>query len=193
MKKTSRRGFGKQLTYALGAIPIASLAAKSVGAQVNPDTPITVGGGGGRRKDIKTGIEVNRHTYVKFNRTYYRTTDTGDERHFRSADVEPNYVLFFSREGDTSPRNLTRFLDDGNITLKFQDSDERIRITQNPFGVRFKTRQYDEADGDENRRVGAVLTSIEFKHKVIPVEVGLGWRVCISKDPEGGDCRPPRP
>jgi hypothetical protein len=52
MKKTSRRGFGKQLGLAIGAIPIVSLTTKTVEAKPRKfegDTPITVGGGGGTR------------------------------------------------------------------------------------------------------------------------------------------------
>lgn len=190
MKKTSRRGFGKQLTCALGALPLASLVTKSVSGKdtpnVNGDTPITVGGGGGNKEGEPQVL--NRHTYIKFNRTYYTTTDSQDEKHYKSSDAEPNYILFFKHEGDTSPRNLTRFLDDGTVTLKFQDADERVKITQNPFGVKFKRGEYYEEEGDENRRPGAVLTSIEFKHKEIKVNAGRGWKVCISKDPLGGDC-----
>jgi hypothetical protein len=53
MKKTSRRGFGKQLGLAIGAIPVVSLAAGIVEGKKKErfegDTPITVGGGGGTR------------------------------------------------------------------------------------------------------------------------------------------------
>jgi hypothetical protein len=60
MQTTSRRAFGKQLTWALGAIPFASLTAEALQPQkrrtrkkkkkLDGDSPITVGGGGGKRK-----------------------------------------------------------------------------------------------------------------------------------------------
>jgi hypothetical protein len=193
MKKTSRRGFGKQLGLALGALPVAALASSSSEERrrkpFDGDTPITVGGGGGVIASTKA--MDGHYTYVRFDHSHYTTATPAnqDEKHYKRDGEEPSYIILWPGNGAPA-RHLTRYLDKGMVTLKFQDSDERVKITQNPFGVRFKKSRYNVEAGNEHRRTGdGVLTSIEFKHEEIDDFVAAAdWKVCISKNPQGGDC-----
>ncbi|HKP37524.1 MAG TPA: hypothetical protein VJT71_11765 [Pyrinomonadaceae bacterium] len=189
MKKTSRRGFGKQLGLALGALPVASLASRTTYGYQPGDTPITVGGGGGEAGG-GTRPEVH-YTYVRFDHSHYTSTTPAneDEKHYKHDGDEPSYIVLFPGNGAPA-RHLTRYLDKGMVTLKFQDSDERVKIMQNSFGVKFKKSRYNNEVGNEHRRTGdGVLTSIVFKHETIDDFVAAAdWKVCISKNPQGGDC-----
>jgi hypothetical protein len=193
MKRTSRRGFGKQLGLALGALPVASLVSRATKGSpptpFNGDTPITVGGGGGVMTASKA--RDDHYTYVRFDHSHYTTTTPAneDEKHYRHDGEEPSYIVLWPGNGAPA-RHLTRYLDKGMVTLKFQDSDERVKITQNSFGVRFKKSRYNVEAGNEHRRPGdGLLTSIVFKHETIDDFVaGPDWKVCISKNPQGGDC-----
>jgi hypothetical protein len=78
MKKTSRRGFGKQFGLALGALPVLSLTTTSGQTRkrkFDGDTPITVGGGGGtrsRKREILPYVEVyfDHDSYILEGDTY---------------------------------------------------------------------------------------------------------------------------
>src|SRR6185436_2416009 len=188
MKKTSRRGFGKQLGLAFVALPVLSLASRTTNGNPPGDTPITVGGGGGEAGgEGGGGTRPDAHyTYVRFDHSHYTSTTPAneDEKHYKHDGDEPSYIVLWPGNGAPA-RHLTRYLDKGMVTLKFQDSDERVKITQNSFGVRFKKSRYHVEAGDEHRRPGdGLLTSIVFKHETIEDFVAApDWKVCISKNP----------
>jgi hypothetical protein len=213
MKKTSRRTFAKSVVTALATAPVVSMIgcnrggqtdgsptpSPSPGATVEPkkprdDTPITVGGGGGNRPPKRKLPLTETYTKTVFDHDHFKNPSGSDDKWYQNSAESARYVLF--DDGLGIQENLTRYLGDGDITIKFSHSHD-ITITQHPFGVKFKfsenlpsgTQEHrNTADKKPNRIVFENGKKWPKDHDFDDNNIGDGWFVCISKDFQGGNC-----
>jgi hypothetical protein len=209
MKKTSRRTFAKSVVTALATAPaMVSMFGCNRGGQtdassptptpveprkpgmLDSDTPITVGGGGGSRPPKRKLPLSDTYTKIVFDPNHFKNSSPTDDQWYQNSGESARYVVF--DDGLGTQQILTRFLGDGNVTLKFNHSAD-IKITQSPFGVQFKLSENPPAGTQEHHNADPKLKRIEFENgkkwpKNGDASVGDGWFVCVSKEDLGGGC-----
>lgn len=210
-EKPSRRTFTKSVVTALATAPVVvSMIGCRRGDQtggptatptpkpikpMDGDTPITVGGGGGGRPRKEKLPLTDTYTKTRFDHDHFKNSSTSDDLWYQFSAEAARYVVF--DDGLGTKENLTRYLGDGDITLKFSHAKD-ITITQHPFGVKFKKSENPvSSDPAEHHNNDPKLKKIEFENYKWPhggdANVGDGWFVCVSKDYQDGNCSEYKP
>jgi hypothetical protein len=131
-EKPSRRTFTKSVVTALATAPVVvSMIGCRPGDQtggptptptplklkpMDGDTPITVGGGGGTRPPKRKMPLTDTYTRIVFDHDHFKNSAGGDDKWYQFSAESARYVVF--DDGLGTKENLTRYLGDGDITLK---------------------------------------------------------------------------
>ncbi|HEV8587839.1 MAG TPA: hypothetical protein VGQ72_03110 [Pyrinomonadaceae bacterium] len=153
MKNTSRRRFGKQLGLALGALPVFSLTAANVEGKKkrksDGDSPINVGGGGGKRARNLTPpsseIYFEHNDYILEGDTYDKNellelfkVSVGRPNHWTNYPAGPNSRVEIDYLLSTVTKRII-INEGGNMGVTFPQGDF-------PYDVGDKKHKSDRAE-----------------------------------------------
>jgi hypothetical protein len=211
MKKTSRRSFGKQLTGAIAALPIASLATKGIAGQMDPkkasrvsvqktekehDTPPPLFiQSGSLILEARTDKNDWTHTPMPGSRRGYRvlTKDRNDQppttaifvAHIKIVDGSGELVYRFDNYNNTTksvPVHVNCLMN-GDLTENFHLSvDNTEFVIDVPDKRKIKPKQGDPVMNGKRKRVKYLNDQGSDSHDITTIQIVKGPRVLYQVD-----------